>query len=356
MPENKHLRFFVILVYIALGLFLFWFLLRHALGWILPFIIAFILSRLIEKPVKLCTKHLKIPRPISSGVFTILAFSSVGWLVYFLISRLLRELKLFLANLPDTSIIISEVAEYLNNLFSSVMNIVPGDIQEFIIITTENLINEGLTFPKEFFGDILSYSTNVASYIPSIILFIIAVLVSTYFMSSDYDNIKAYLASNMPIKWKSRFIAAKDHLFSTLLSYLRAILILLSLTFVELLIGFAIMDIKYSLVLAFFISLIDSLPIFGTGTVLIPWAIVNLIRGDFPGAVGIAILYGVITIVRNIVEPKIIGNQIGLHPLVTLISIYIGIKIFGLMGILLPIAIVLIKHFYELERHVSKAK
>lgn len=355
MPENRHLRFFVILVYIALGMFLFWFLFRYALGWILPFIIAFILSRLIEKPVKLCTRYLKIPRPIASGAFTILAFSVVGWLVYSIISRLLRELKLFLSSLPETSVIISEVAEYLNNLFSSVMNIVPADIQEFIIITTENLINEGLTFPKELFGNILSYSTNLASYIPSIILFIIAILVSTYFMSSDYDKIKAYLASYTSAKWKSRFLAARDNLFSTLLSYLRAVLILLSLTFVELLIGFAIMDIKYSLVLAFFISLIDALPILGTGTVLIPWAIVNLIRGDFSGAVGIAILYGVITIVRNLVEPKIIGNQIGLHPLVTLISIYIGIKIFGLLGIFLPIMIVLIKHIYELERHIAKS-
>lgn len=353
MPENKHLRFFIMLIYIALGILALWFIFRYALGWLSPFIIAFLLSRLIEKPVWFCSARLKIPRSISSGVFTLLAFGFVGWGIYALISRITREIRLLITNLPEASVIISDVGDYLNNLFNSVMTMVPRETQDFIIVTIENLINEGLTIPREFLGNAVTYSTNVASSIPSILLFIIAVLVSTYFFSSDYENIKQFLSERMPVKWKNRFSAAKTRLFSTLISYLRALFILLSLTFVELLIGFAILNIKYALVLAFFISLIDALPILGTGTVLIPWAIVNLFRGDLSGAVGLALLYGIITIVRNVVEPKIIGKQIGLHPLLTLFSIYIGIKVFGLVGIFLPIPVVLFKQFYEWERGES---
>ena len=138
----------------------------------------------------------------------------------------------------------------------------------------------------------------------------------------------------------------RAHFFKTMVSYVRAMAILLCLTFVELAIGFAILGLDYALVLAFFISLIDALPILGTGTVLIPWALVSLITGDFFIAIGLAVIYGVVAIVRNLIEPKIIGQQIGLHPLITLASVYVGLKIFGFFGIFMPVFLVFAKQLY----------
>ncbi|MEG2571308.1 MAG: hypothetical protein RSA70_07730, partial [Clostridia bacterium] len=119
MPENKHLRFFVTLIYIALGLFLLWFVFKYALGWIAPFIVAFILSRLIDWPVTFCTNKLHIPRAISSGVFTIVAFGGVGTGLYFLVSRIIREIRQFVTTMPDASVIISQVTDFLDRASSS---------------------------------------------------------------------------------------------------------------------------------------------------------------------------------------------------------------------------------------------
>ncbi|MEG2569990.1 MAG: sporulation integral membrane protein YtvI, partial [Clostridia bacterium] len=209
------------------------------------------------------------------------------------------------------------------------------------------LIEEGLTIPKEIIGKVGSYTASAAGSLPAILLFILAVLVATYFFSSDYHKISAYLRAHMPAKWRNGIVQTRTHFIKTLLCYIRALAILLCLTFVELSIGFSILGIKYSIVLAFFVAFIDAFPILGTGTVLIPWAIISLISGNISQAVGLAIIYGVITIIRNVIEPKIVGQQIGLHPLVTLASIYIGIKVFGVVGIFTPILVVFIKQMYE---------
>lgn len=347
MPENKHLRFFVILLYIALGLFAMWFIFRYALGWVAPFIVAFLLSRLIEWPVNFFTTKLRFPRAVASGIFTLVAFGGVGTALYFLISQVVEEIHQLVTSLPDTSVIVTQVSDFFNRLSVNFLDSIPPDIHEFFEMTIANLINEGLTIPKEMIAKVGSLTAAAAGSLPAILLFIIAVLVSTYFFSSDYPKIRAFISKHLPKKLKMGFTQTRAHFFKTILSYIRALCILICLTFVELSIGFAIMDIKYALVLAFFISLIDALPILGTGTILIPWALVNLITGDFRGAVGLAIIYGVITIARNLIEPKIVGQQIGLHPLVTLISIYIGIKLFGFIGFFMPIPIVLIKQLYE---------
>ena len=180
MPENKHLRFFVILLYIALGLLAFWFLLRYALGWFAPFVIAFLLSRLIEWPVQFMNTRLRVPRSLASGIWTILAFGGVGTGVYAIISRIVREIRDLALNLPDTGTIITQVTDFINRVSVNFLDTIPPDIRATIELTLENLVSEGLTIPKQLFSSIGSYTASAAGSLPSILLFIITVLVNLF--------------------------------------------------------------------------------------------------------------------------------------------------------------------------------
>jgi len=123
------------------------------------------------------------------------------------------------------------------------------------------------------------------------------------------------------------------------------------ITFIELALGLSVLRVEGAITIAALIATIDILPVFGTGGVVIPWAIIELIKGNTPFAIGLAVLYVIITVVRNILEPKMVGKQIGLHPLAMLVCMYVGVKLFGFIGLFaLPVALVMVKHLYENDK------
>lgn len=338
MPENKHLRFFVILLYCLLGAVAVWLLFKYALGLLAPFIIALLVAKLIEKPVTLFTKKMRIPRPISSGIWTIIAFGGVGSLLYLLVSKLIREVYAFFTSLPAPELIITNFSSSLHDFLS----FLPEGIVNWLSDTVNGLLDGGITLPS----GVLSSVGSAAGSVPTILLTTIIILAATYFFSADYHKIRRTVAKALPKKWLILYRQMKAHSLKTLGKYVRALGILMCITFVELSIGFSVLGYDYALVMAFFTAFIDALPVFGVGGVLIPLAIYNLITGNFFLAAGLAILYGVIVVVRNVLEPKIVGVQIGLHPIVTLLSVYVGLRVFGLWGIFTPIFVVLGKQLY----------
>ncbi len=133
--------------------------------------------------------------------------------------------------------------------------------------------------------------------------------------------------------------------------YVKAYAILMAVTFAELALGLSILRVDKAILVAALIAVIDLLPVLGTGGVMVPWIIVELIKGNIPFAIGLAVLYLIIIIVRNILEPKLIGKQIGLHPLVMLICMYVGLKLFGFIGLFaLPVAVVIAKQLYDNDK------
>lgn len=346
MPENRHLRFFIILMYCVLGVVALWLTFNFALPALAPFIIALLLAKLIEVPVDFCTRRLRFPRALSSGLWTIIAFGGVGTGVYFLFYALFREMSDFLKSLPNASVLIASISDYVNNMSINILDALPEGIREFALTSFESLISELLSNAKVLLTSIGSFAASALGSVPSVLLFIIVVLAATFFLSSDYPNLRKAILDRLPKKWRTMYSKMRIQSVKTLFSYIRALGIVWCITFIELTIGFAILRLDYVLVLAFFISFIDILPVFGVGTVLIPWAVVELILGNFPLAIGLAVLYGVIVVIRNLIEPKIVGSQIGLNPLVSLLSVYVGLKFFGLLGIFAPILVVLGKQVY----------
>ncbi len=345
MPENKHLRFFLTILYIALGILGLWFFFNYAFIWFLPFIIAFAVSRIIERPVSFFKEKLRFPRPLASALFTILFYGIIGTILYFAMSSAIKELVVIFEKLRDFNI--SETIEKLEGIFNTFLSKLPLISQDFIYSNIESWLSNLVSALRNLIGPVISSATNIATALPSVLIFIIAAIVSTYFFSSDYYILKEKLISITPDNWKARYRQTKNQVSTTLVSYLRAVLVLVCVTFVELTIGFALLRVSNPFLVAAVVAIIDALPILGTGWVLLPWGIIALFSGNYLFAIGLAVIYVVVLIVRNLLEPKIIGSHIGLHPLATLAAMYVGLKLFGIIGMFMPIPIALIKQFYE---------
>ena len=161
----------------------------------------------------------------------------------------------------------------------------------------------------------------------------------------DYDKIMKFCIDQLSDKKKALFFEIKAYIVGTLFVVIRSYILIMSITFVELSIGLSLIGIKNVLLVSLFISVFDILPVLGVGGVLIPWATICLILGNVGMAASLAVLYVVIVIVRNILEPKIVGKQLGLHPIVTLSSMFAGVQLLGGIGLFgFPIALSLLVH------------
>lgn len=188
-----------------------------------------------------------------------------------------------------------------------------------------------------------AYTTAIS--FPEALVFTLITIMATYFMSSDRERISAVLTRHLPESWIKRILIIKKDMFSALFGYLRAALIIMAITFTELFIGFNIIGVGYPLLLAFLIAIIDALPVLGTGGVLIPWAIYSFVTNDIKMGVSILVLYVVVLVIRQVIEPRVVGHQIGVYPLLTLTAMYIGLQLIGFAGLILgPITFLLIRN------------
>ena len=227
--------------------------------------------------------------------------------------------------------------------------------------------------PKEFITQIQSYTGEFINFaarsattfvnqtirfitsIPTLIIYTSITILSTLLMSLDKNDIVKFLEHQFPISWLNKIYNIKRDILSVFGSYLRAQLILVTICFFELLIALNLflslgLNVKYPLIFSIVISLIDALPILGAGAILIPWSIFSFITGDIKLGFAIFILYVIVLAVRQLLEPKLISQKIGVHPLVTLVSMYSGFKLLGIVGFLIgPIVMIILKNVFSKE-------
>jgi sporulation integral membrane protein YtvI len=202
-----------------------------------------------------------------------------------------------------------------------------------IILTNFNKDTSNLI--TSFAKHIINFSGNFVSRLPSILLFVFILSLSSFFFIKDYDLIMRFFTNNLPRKFLEKFILIKKSLLDIILKYLKAVLILMLLAICEITVALWILRVDYALTIGVLAGLVDVLPILGTAVVLLPIALTNLINGNYYIASSILIVQIVCFTVKQILEPKIISNQIGVHPLVAIISIYVGAELFGAKGVIL---------------------
>jgi sporulation integral membrane protein YtvI len=203
-------------------------------------------------------------------------------------------------------------------------------------------------FSKDVVSKIPSFITSIIITIPKTLVFTIITIVSTFYISIDYGKINKSISLQIPEKLRNILNDIKSRFLEAIYKYIKAYFTLFIICYSELVAGFLIIGIKYAFLMAFFVAMVDILPVLGAGTVLIPWGIVAIIQKNYFTGFALLILYGVIVVIRNIIEPKIIGESIGLYPVITLITIYVGYNSLGFAGMFLfPVTVLILKNLND---------
>lgn len=326
---------------------------QYLFQFIAPFFIGWLFSLLFVPFVNFLEKKANIPRWIGSLLSILLLIGFFAIIVFGLWKKLYTEAQLFYQNLP---FYIEDLQASINKLSDDVDNIVqhfPIDLSPYF----DSALNAVLSVLPSLIQSGGSQSFNVLKAIPNIIMITIVALISSYFFTKDKALVSAFFHKYFHTLFEGQFKQAREHLKYSILGYIKTQCILMFYTFVICIVGLLLLHSPYALLLSVITSIIDALPFFGSGFILWPGAVIQLIIGKPSIAVGYIIIYLCVNFMRQVMQPKILGTQIGLHPLLILISMYIGLKCIGFLGMIIgPILAVLLKAVYQASETVDVEK
>ncbi len=332
----KILTNYIIAILVVLFVFL---LLPKILGFFMPFVIGWVVAMIANPLVKFLEKKVRILRKHSSAIIIVMVVGLIVGAFYMMIAALVREISSLSDNLPN---IFTQIEEQLENISQRVYEIsasLPQSLQN-IINNLLNGISENITnFNTDENVLTISMAGNFAKNIAEIFLMVIVTILSAYFFIARRDELLAGLKKYMPNSLNNGWVIIYDNFKTAVGGYFKAQFKIMFIIIAIIFIGFEILDIGYSFLLAFGIALLDLLPVFGTGTVLWPWALVDMLMGNYVRAIGLMIIYLVCQIVKQILQPKMVGDSIGISPLATLVFMYIGYRFYGVLGMILGIPI-----------------
>lgn len=347
----KIARLLLIAGLIIAALFIFF---NYMISWFLPFIIAWVIALMIQPVVDFLNSKLKLPRKLATVIFLLIVFAALGIVIFFAVDRIIYELTLLWENFSVNEItdmasgILNDFFEWFENSLDSLPFFneqMIESIQQVINAETMNIFSK---LGTDIVSKIPSFIASLIRTIPQILVYTIISIISTFYIALDFKNINKALALQIPPKVRAVLSDIKSRFLEAIYKYVRAYFTIFIIAYSELTIGFFIVGVSYPFIIALLVALVDILPVLGTGTVLIPWGIIALIQKDYFSGIALLVLYAVITIVRNIIEPKIVGSSIGLYPVVTLIAIFVGFNTMGIVGLfLLPITILLLKNLND---------
>lgn len=349
MDYEKRKHFIVNLLYCGIIILLVTVLIRYGLGMIAPFLAAFIVSYFIRIPAKWITEKTKLPYKFVAVFLVILLYSTVGILISLMGIKVVTIVINWVSQLPK--IYSTKIEPDMLNFFDEIEQFV-YQLDAALVTVLNDVFTEFVQSLGKLVSDlsvkIVSALSNYASTLPGLFIKILLMIISTFFITGDYELLVGFVSRQLPEKARGVVYQVKEYVIGTLFVCIRSYLLIMSITFLELLIGFSIIRIPNAILIALIISVFDILPVLGTGGVIIPWAVIVLIQGNYPLTIELIIIYLVVTVIRNIIEPKIVGKQIGLHPVVTLISMFVGVQLFGVVGLFgLPIFLSLLRHLND---------
>ena len=335
----------LIVVYLLfkLGIFLF------------PFTLALFFSIMTQPFSRFLEKKLKFSQKIATIVSIVLFLVIFLGFISLSALRLSGEIYKLSINLNKYS---KEVQSLWNTAIDKVYSLL-GYFPEGFDEQVKNSINGFIRMGTSKLGSFINSLINFITSIPTIILYICITILSTFFISLDKNKIMAFLEQQFPKSWIKKVYNIKREMFNVLGSYIRAQIILMTICFFELLISFNILsflkfNLQYPLIFSIVICIIDALPILGAGAVLLPWSLISFVTGDINLGLALLVIYFLVLSVRQMLEPKLISQNLGVHPLVTLISMYSGFKFFGVIGFLIgPVVMIILKNVFSRELEIG---
>jgi sporulation integral membrane protein YtvI len=334
-----YIKIVVNLLIVALSIFLIIYAVPPLLRFFMPFVIGWIISMIANPLVKFLEKKVKILRKHSSAIIIILVIAAIVGAFYALIIFTFNELKALLDDMPNIYKDIEVQIDKLSASFKGIYEILPSSIQNFVDQFVLSLKDSGSNFMSK--ENLLTISTagDFANHVVETFLMSIITLLSAYFFIAERDNIVRDVKKIMPESVIYSYNLIITNFKTAVGGYFKAQFKIMLILMIIMFIGFEILKVNYSFLLAAGVAFLDFLPFFGTGAVIWPWALADFILGNYARAIFLVVIYLICQIVKQILQPKMVGDSIGISPLSTLIFMFIGYRFMGVLGMIIGIPI-----------------
>lgn len=356
---EKKKNFIVNTVYLALVIALFYFFMKYAFGLFFPFLCAAVAAKLLQRPVNYICRKTPVKKGLASVIMVLLGLVLLSSVLVVAVAKLGSELKGFgqyiMIQLEDVPKFIETVEHGLQSLLSFLPDKLEATVTDFVSSGLSGLLGEeeaaaSAGFDLTSLRGPLTGVWNTAKQLPSNLVAVLIAIVSCCFMTADYETLRSGILGLFNPAMREKVIRSKRLLVPAVGKMAKAYGKIILITFSELSLGLFVLkllglyDSGYILIIAFLTALIDIVPVLGTGTVLIPWTIYSFIVGKTGFAIGLLVIYICITVIRQIIEPKLVAAQLGIPAFASIISMFIGTKIFGFIGIfIMPMTLAMLK-------------
>ena len=310
-----------------------------AIGFFMPFVIGWIISSIAAPVVNWLEKKLNIVKKLGTALIVILVIGLIVLACYLLIDRIVVEVGGLINDIPELYRQLEEGFTKIGATLSGLYVRLPQEIQNGWNTMIQNLNNYIGELISKISQPTVTAAGNIAKSLPSILVSTIVAILSAYFFTVEREEVISWLKKVAPPSISRRMTLVMDNLRYAVGGYLKAQLKIMCVVFLILLAGFAMMGVSYFVLVAALIAFLDFLPFFGTGTAMIPWALYKLLTGSYQTAVLLLVVYAITQVVRQLLQPKLVADSMGLNPLVTLLLLYAGYRIRGVLGMILAVPI-----------------
>ncbi len=318
-----------------------------AIVFFMPFVIGWCISAIAAPVVNWLEKHFKIVKKLGSALIVVLVIGLIVLVIYLAVSRLVTEVGDLLKNIPDLYDQLASGLTQIGRSMSGLFARLPEEVRSGFQTMMSNL--------NEYMGKLISKigeptvtaAGNLAMRLPFFLVSVLVSVISAYFFTVERDEVLSWAKKVMPQAVVKRMTLVMDNLRYAVGGYFKAQFKIMGVVFLILMMGLALLKINYFALIAFLIAFLDFLPFFGTGTAMIPWALYKFLVGDYKTAILLFVLYAITQLVRQVLQPKLVADSMGMNPLVTLLLLYVGYRVSSVLGLILsvPIGMVVINMY-----------
>lgn len=312
-----------------------WLAMRYLLPLCFPFLLGTGIALLAEPIVRFLCRRIHLPRPVAAGIGVTAAFSCVASLFLLLCAFLIRELGILAGILPDLTETAQSGLTLLQSFLLRLVEKLPQSIRPLLAQNVSDLFSGGTAVLDRAFRYVLGLAGNILTHVPDSALSLGTGVISGFMVSAKLPKIRRWIRKHLPREKLKPLLLTLNRMKVAVSCWLVAQLKLAGMTLVLLISGLLMLRISYAPVWAIAIALVDAVPVLGTGTVLLPWSLILFLQGDNARSIGLLGLYAVISLTRSVLEPRLVGRELGLDPLVTLFALYAGYKLWGIGGMIL---------------------
>lgn len=345
---RHYLRLVLNIVIPLTGWILLCFLGPKIIKFFMPFVIGWIIAMIANPLVRFLESRVKIVRKHSSVLIVVAVLALIIGLSYFLVSRLILQAVELAKDLPVLYDALLADLQEISVRFASLFSRLPEQVQTNWQELAGSISHAASLVVQKIASPTVEVAGNVAKGIPNALVNVIVTILSSYFFIAEQDKIVEFWKKHLPesVKGYGRYL--KNDVKKLIGGYFLAQFRIMFVVAVILVVGFLVLGIKYAFLIGVLVAILDFLPLFGTGTVLIPWALFKLLSADYPLAAGLALLYVLTQVIRQVIQPKIVGDSMGLPPLWTLVFLYLGFKIHGISGMIIAVPLgIFVMNLYQ---------